>query len=61
MKVKGYLVVAGLITVLASCGNNSPKGDDATIQEKQEAAEVQGAQFAVDTTASRVRFTVGME
>ena len=57
MKVKGSLVIAGFITILTSCGDGSPKGDNATIQEKQETAVAQGTQFAVDTTASRVRFT----
>jgi polyisoprenoid-binding protein YceI len=57
MKVKGYLVAAGLIVVIASCGGGEPKGDNAAIQEKQQAADVQGVQFAVDTTVSRVRFT----
>lgn len=57
MKVKGYLVAISLIAVITSCGGGEPKGDNATIQEKQDASEVQGAQFAVDTTASRVRFT----
>jgi polyisoprenoid-binding protein YceI len=57
MKVKGYLVAAGLVVVITSCGGGEPKGDNAAIQEKQEAADVQGVQFAVDTTASRVRFT----
>jgi polyisoprenoid-binding protein YceI len=57
MKVSGYLVAVSLITIITSCGGGEPKGDNATIQEKQETAEVQGAQFAVDTTASRVRFT----
>lgn len=57
MKVKGYLVAVGIVTIIASCGGGEPKGDNATIQEKQEAAEVKGTQFAVDTTASRVKFT----
>ena len=57
MKVKGSLVAAGLVIIISSCGGGEPKGDNATIQEKQETAEVQGAQFAVDTTVSRVRFT----
>jgi polyisoprenoid-binding protein YceI len=57
MKVKGYLAAAGLIVVITSCGGGEPKGDNATIQEKQEAADVHGVQFAVDTTVSRVRFT----
>ena len=57
MKVRRYLVAIGLVAVITSCGEGEPKGDNATIQEKQEASEVQGAQFAVDTTTSRVRFT----
>src|SRR6478735_8780126 len=57
MKVKGYLVAVGIVTIIASCGGGEPKGDNVTIQEKQEAAEVKGTQFAVDTTASRVKFT----
>lgn len=57
MKVSGYLVAAGIVAVITSCGGGEPKGDNATIQEKQEASEVQGAKFAVDTTASRVKFT----
>jgi polyisoprenoid-binding protein YceI len=57
MKVRGYLVAASLIVLITSCGGGEPKGDNATIQEKQEAADVQGVQFAVDTTVSRVRFT----
>src|SRR5687767_14198901 len=57
MKIKGYLVAASFIIMIASCGGGEPKGDNAAIQEKQQAAEVQGTQFAVDTTVSRVRFT----
>lgn len=57
MKVKGYLATASLIAVLSSCGGGEPKGDTATIQEKQETTDVQGTQFAVDTTASRIKFT----
>lgn len=57
MKLKGYVVIAGLIAVIAACGDNAPSGDDATIQEKQQTAEAQGTQFTVDTAASRVRFT----
>ncbi len=57
MKVKRYLVTAGFIAILTSCGGGSPKGDEATVQEKQETSEVTGTQFAVDTTASSIRFT----
>lgn len=57
MKVKGYLVAVSIVALITSCGGGEPKGDDATIQEKQATAEAQGTQFAVDTTVSRVRFT----
>jgi polyisoprenoid-binding protein YceI len=57
MKLQSYVVIAGLVAVISSCGDSAPKGDDATIQEKQQTAEAQGTQFTVDTTASWVRFT----
>ncbi|OQP58969.1 YceI family protein [Niastella populi] len=56
MKVKAFLVIAGFIAILTSCGGGSPKGDDATIQEKQETSEATGTQFAVDTNTSTIRF-----
>ncbi|WP_205513840.1 YceI family protein [Longitalea arenae] len=56
MKLKGYLMIAGLIAIISSCGDSAPKGDNASIQEKQETAEAKGTQFTVDTAASRVRF-----
>jgi polyisoprenoid-binding protein YceI len=37
--------------------SDAPKGDKATIMEKQQASEAKGQVFAVDTTASRIRFT----
>lgn len=39
-----------------SCAD-APEGDKATITEKQQAAETTGQNFAVDTAASRIRFT----
>lgn len=39
-----------------SC-DNAPKGDNATIQDQQQAANAQGLQFNVDTSDSKVRFT----
>jgi polyisoprenoid-binding protein YceI len=57
MKVKVYFVTAGIVAILASCGDSAPKGDDATIQEKKDTTAVTGTQFAVDTTVSRIRFT----
>jgi polyisoprenoid-binding protein YceI len=37
--------------------NEAPKGDNATITDKQQAAEVKGQTFVADTAASRIRFT----
>lgn len=47
----------GSTAFLFSCGDNAPKGDDAVIQDEQQATTATGTQFTVDTTASRVRFT----
>ena len=44
------------MTLLFSC-SEAPKGDNATITEKQQAAEGSGQNFVVDTTDSRIRFT----
>ncbi len=41
---------------VASC-NNSPKGDEATIQNEQQTTVAEGIPFIIDTTTSRVRFT----
>jgi polyisoprenoid-binding protein YceI len=57
MKIRGYLTIIGLSAILFSCGNGAPKGDDATVQEKQQTTEAQGTQYTVDTNASHVRFT----
>ena len=59
MKVQHYFI-PGIITatlILSSCGEQAPKGDNATIKEKQEKADLQGNEFLVDTAESRVRFT----
>lgn len=37
--------------------NDAPKGDNATITDKQQAAEATGTTFVADTAASRIRFT----
>lgn len=39
-----------------SC-NDAPKGDNATITDKQQTAEATGTTFVADTAASRIRFT----
>jgi polyisoprenoid-binding protein YceI len=57
MGIRKYVITASLLTVIFSCGESNSKGDEATIQEKQQTAEVQGTQYAIDTSASRVRFT----
>lgn len=49
------LFAASLLT-LASC-DNAPKGDNATITDKQDVSASSGATFVVDTAASKVRFT----
>ena len=59
MNVKINLTIVSLFaaTILfTNCGENAPKGDDATIQEKQQTADTLGTQFIVDTNDSRVRF-----
>jgi polyisoprenoid-binding protein YceI len=57
MKIMKYLIAFSLTTAIISCGDQTSKGDNATIQEKQQTADAKGTQFSVDTTASRVRFT----
>jgi polyisoprenoid-binding protein YceI len=59
MNVKINLLFISLLattTLFTYCGENAPKGDNATIQEKQQTSEAQGTQFIVDTTDSRIRF-----
>jgi polyisoprenoid-binding protein YceI len=41
---------------IAAC-NDAPKGDSATITDKQTAANAEGTTYMVDTAASRIRFT----
>jgi polyisoprenoid-binding protein YceI len=59
MNVKNNIVIVCLFaatTLFTYCGENAPKGDDATIQEKQQTAKAQGTQYVIDTTDSRVGF-----
>jgi hypothetical protein len=59
MKMKNSLLIAGLTasaSLFSSCGDNAPKGDTATIQQQQQTTAVQGIRYAVDTSASRIRF-----
>jgi len=48
--------VLGAALFFTACAD-APKGDTATIAEKQSAAAVAGQTFTVDTAASRIRFT----
>lgn len=48
--------IIGLFLIITSC-NQAPKGDEAKISDKQEAADASGFTFAVDTSNSKVRFT----
>lgn len=43
------------LLLLSAC-SDAPKGDKATITEKQEASQATGQTFMVDTTTSRIRF-----
>lgn len=45
-----------LACTLLAC-NDAPKGDNATITDKQDAAKATGTTYVVDTAASRIRFT----
>ena len=53
-----YLGLAYFITIATfqAC-TEAPKGDSATITEKQQASEAKGTMFTADTNASRIRFT----
>lgn len=51
----GFLALAVTFTI-AAC-DKAPEGDNAKIAEKQQAAEISGQTFTVDTAASRIRFT----
>jgi polyisoprenoid-binding protein YceI len=44
------------MTCFTSCGDG-PKGDNATITDKQEATEAKGMTFIVDTADSKIKFT----
>jgi len=51
-----FTALAFSCTLLLSCGEDAPSGDNATITEEQQAADAQGQSYAVDTTDSRIRF-----
>jgi polyisoprenoid-binding protein YceI len=48
-------MAVGTVLTFTSC-NNPPKGDNATITEKQEAATQSGMVFTVDTADSKIKF-----
>jgi polyisoprenoid-binding protein YceI len=50
-----YIAFAAALA-LAAC-DSAPKGDNATITDKQQATEVSGQTFVVDTASSHIRFT----
>jgi polyisoprenoid-binding protein YceI len=50
-----FFAVAFTFTI-AAC-DKAPEGDNAQIGEQQQAAEITGQTFVVDTAASRIRFT----
>lgn len=59
MKTSKQMLMAGCLGIsllVAACGTDAPRGDQATIGEKQQAAAAQGTQFLVDTADSYVRF-----
>jgi polyisoprenoid-binding protein YceI len=49
-------LIVGAFGFLGGC-NQAPKGDEAKITDKQQAAEASGTSFVVDTAQSKVRFT----
>jgi polyisoprenoid-binding protein YceI len=59
MTIRNGVALMGIfaITFLSTyCGDEAPKGDDASIQDKQQTAEAKGTEYIVDTNASHVRF-----
>lgn len=50
------LVAVAMVALVSSC-DKAPKGDDAKITEKEQAAAATGTVFMVDTARSYVRFT----
>ncbi|RYY89001.1 MAG: YceI family protein [Chitinophagaceae bacterium] len=51
-------VIALSSLLFSACNDSAPKGDNASITDKQEpAASISGSTFVVDTTASSIRFT----
>ncbi len=55
-QLKAALIFTAATFTLAAC-DSAPKGDNATIEDKQAAADATGQTFVVDTAASHVRFT----
>ena len=51
-----YLIAVSLSAAVFSC-SDSPKGDNATITDKQQVADGSGTTFQIDTADSRIRFT----
>jgi len=55
-KIRPILIAFAVAAISYSC-NKAPKGDEAAIGEKQEAAQATGQTFVVDTAASSIKFT----
>ena len=56
MKIKLFFSSALVSTMLLLACSDAPKGDDATVTEKQQASEAKGDVFVADTSNSRIRF-----
>jgi len=56
IKITLGIILFAATTLFTYCGENAPKGDNATIQEKQQTAKAQGTQYVIDTADSRIRF-----
>ncbi|HRO43724.1 MAG TPA: YceI family protein [Flavipsychrobacter sp.] len=57
--MKAIFLIPGLLLtsiLYTSCGDQAPKGDEATIQDAQQTSTAEGTQYVVDTQASRIRF-----
>jgi polyisoprenoid-binding protein YceI len=56
VNMKNHFIKGIFVAFLLTGCNKAPKGDNATITDKKEAAEATGDSYAVDTTTSTVKF-----
>lgn len=54
--MKSITLAFASLFFIAAC-NDAPKGDNATITDKQAASNAEGTTYMVDTAASKIRFT----